>query len=228
MEEALMNHPPDTAATTAGNGGHFNPRQAAALLNQTTQQARRQLQPYPPWLLVIRATIALAACGAVWLAVRAQHPYTGPTVAVVIPVVFAFVVINFGATVAVARRSTAGMTGRSRLRPAEIAVMTVAWVGVFVVMGVLAGAGVSRKIVYGLYPATAPLIVAGLAWAALMAARANWRACGTALAVAAVGAAGTFAGPASAWAVDGVGLFLVLLGSATAIAWQQRRSAVRP
>jgi hypothetical protein len=55
-----------------------------------------------------------------------------------------------------------------------------------------------------------------------MAARANWRACGTALAVAAVGAVGAFAGPAGAWAVAGVGLFVVLLGSAAAIAWRQR------
>ncbi len=215
-----MNHTPD--ATTSGNGGNFDPRQAAALLDQTTQQARRRLQPYPPWMLVIRAVMVLAACSAVWLSVRGQHPYKGPTAAVAIAVVLAFVVVNFGATVAVAGRATAGVSGRSRLRRAEIAVMAVAWVGVFAVMGVLAGAGVSRAIVYGTYPATVPLIVAGLAWAVIMAARANWRRCGTALAVAAVGAVGTFAGPARAWAVAGVGLCIVLLGSAAAIAWQQR------
>jgi hypothetical protein len=222
-----MNHPPH-AAITAGNGGNFDPRQAAALLGETSQQARRQLEPYPPWLSVIRAVMALAACGVVWLSVRAQHPYQGPTVAVAIPVVTAFVVINFGATVAVAKRASAGVSGKSRLRRAEIAVMAVAWVGVFVVMGALAGAGVSRAIVYGLYPTTVPLIVAGLAWAGIMATRANWRAGGTGLAVAAVGGVGAFAGPAGAWAVAGVGLFLVLLGRAAAIARQQRRSAVRP
>jgi hypothetical protein len=106
--------------------------------------------------------------------------------------------------------------------------MAVAWVAVFVVMGALAGAGVSRAIVYGLYPATVPLIVAGLAWAGIMAARANWRAVGTGLAVAAVGAVGAFAGPAGAWEVDAVGLFAALLGSAAVIAWRQRRSVVGP
>ncbi len=161
-------------------------------------------------MLVIRAVIVLAACGAVWLSVRGQHPYKGPAAAVAIPVVLAFVVVNFGATVAVAKRATAGVSGRSRLRRAEIAVMAVAWAGVFVVMGALAGAGVSRAVVYGLYPATVPLIVAGLAWAGIMAARANWRACGTGLAVA------------------GVGLCAVLLGLAAARLWQQRRSVVRP
>ena len=103
-----------------------------------------------------------------------------------------------------------------------------AWVAVFAVMGALAGAGVSRAIVYGQYPTTVPLIVAGLAWAGIMAARANWRSFGIGIAVAAVGAVGTFAGPAGSWAVAGVGLCLVLLGSAAAIAWRQRRSLVRP
>jgi hypothetical protein len=55
-----------------------------------------------------------------------------------------------------------------------------------------------------------------------MAARANWRSCDTGLAVAAVAAVGAFAGPAGAWAVAGVGLFAVLLGSAAAIACRGR------
>ncbi len=220
-----MSHTPD--ATAAGNGGNFDPQQAAALLDQTTQQARRQLEPSPPWLLAIRAVLVLAACGAVWLSVRGQHPYTGPTAAV-LPLLAVFVIVNFAATVAVAKRATIGISGRSRLRPAEIAVLAVVWVGVFVVLGVLAGAGVSRAIVYGVYPATVPLIAAGLAWAAIMAARANWRSCGTGLAVAAVGAVGAFAGPAGAWLVMGIGLCAALLGSAAAIIWRQRRGAVRP
>jgi hypothetical protein len=219
-----MNHTSDS--TTAGNGGNFDPQQAAALLDQTTQQTRRQLEPAPPWLLVLRALGVLAVCGAVWLSVRGQHPYKGPTAAV-LPVLFAFVVLNFGATVAVAKRATAGVSGRSRLRPAEITVLAVAWIAVFVVMAALAGAGASRAIVYGLYPATVPLIVAGLAWAAIMAARASWRSCGTGLAVAAVGTVGLFAGPAGAWLIMGIGLCVAMLGSAAAIVWQQRRGVVR-
>ena len=221
-----MNHTPDAA--TANNGGSFDPRQAAAMLDQTTQQARRQLEPAQPWLLAIRAVLALAACGAVWLSVRGQHPYTGPNPAVIPAVVGTFVIINFAATLTVAKRATAGVTGRSRLRPAEIAVLAAVWIGVFVILGVLAGAGVSRAVVYGVYPATVPLIAAGLVWAAIMAMRANWRAAGTGLAVAAVGAVGVFAGPAGAWLVMGTGLCAVLLGSAAVIVWQQRRSVVRP
>jgi hypothetical protein len=214
-----MNPAPDTA--TGDNGGNFDPQQAAALLDQTTQQARRQLEPSPPWLLTIRAFIALVIYGAVWLSVRGQHPYNHPTAAV-IPVLVVLVVVNFIATVTVAKRAAAGVSGKSRLRPAEIAALAVVWAGVFVALGALAGAGVSRAIVYGIYPATAPLIAAGLAWAGIMATRAHWRSSGTGLAVAAVGVVGTFAGPAGAWAVAGVGLCVVLLGTAAAIAWRQR------
>ena len=37
-----------------------------------------------------------------------------------------------------------------------------------------------------------------------------------------------FAGPAGAWAVAGVGICVVLLGSAAVIVWRQGRSVVRP
>ncbi len=209
-----MNPTPDTTASS-GNG-NFDPRQAAALLDQTTQQARRRFEPSPPWLLVTRAVMVLAACGAVWLSVRGQHPYRGLTAAD-IPILVAFIVINFGATVAVREHAIAGVRGRTRLRPAEITVSTLAWVAAAAVMAALAAAGVS----YSLYPTTV-LIVPGLAWAAIMAARSGWRSCGTGLAVAAVGAVGVFAGPAGAWAVAGVGLCAVLLGNAAAVAWRRR------
>jgi hypothetical protein len=214
-----MNPTPDT--TAAGNGGSFDPQQAAALLDQTTQQARRQLEPYPPWLLAIRGLGALVVYGGIWLSILGQHPYAHPTAAAV-PAAIAFGVVNTVATFAVARRATAGVMGRTRLRTSEIAVSVALWIGVFAVMGVLAGAGVRDSITYGLYPACVPLIAAGLPWAAFMAARADWRRCGTALAIAIVGVAGLFAGPAGAWAVAGVGICLVLLGSAAVIARRQR------
>lgn len=214
-----MNPIPDTSA--ADNGGNFNPQQAAALLDQTTQQARRQFEPSPPWFLALRGVMGLVAYGAIWLSVRGQHPYTHPT-ALALPGVFAFVIVNLGATIAIARRATEGVSGRTRLRPGEIAVTAAVWVGVFVVLGALAGAKVSDSITYGLYPASVPLIAAGLTWAAIMAARGNWRPCGTALAVAVVGAVGLLAGPAGAWGVVGLGVGVVLVASAVVIAWRQR------
>jgi hypothetical protein len=209
-----MNHTPDTA--TAGHGGTFDPRQAAALLDQTTQQARRKFQPSPPWLLATRSVLVLAALGAIWLSVRGQHPYRGPTAADV-PVLIGLIVVNFAATVAVRRRATAGVTGRSRFSQGEIAVLVSAFAATVVAMAALGAAGLN----FAWYP-TSVLVVPGLAWAAISAARANWLSFGTGLAVVALGIVGAFAGPAGSWAVAAVGMCVVLLGLAAAIAWQQR------
>ena len=210
----------DTAA--AGNGGTFGPEQAAALLDQTTQQARRKFQPSPPWLLVTRAILVLAAIGAIWLSVRGQHPYRGPTAAD-IPVLVGFIVINFAATVAVRRHATAGISGRSRFSQGQIAVLAAAFAAAIVAMVALGTAGVS----FATYP-TSVLVIPGLAWMILMAARANWRDFAIGLAIVLIGIVGAFAGPAGAWAVAAVGLCVVLLGNAAVIVWQQRRSVVRP
>jgi hypothetical protein len=214
-----MNSTSDT--TTAGNGGGFDPQQAAAMLDQTTQQARRKFEPFPPWLLAIRAVLALVGYGAIWLSVRGQHPYMHPTAAVA-PVGIAIGVVNVIAVTVVAKRATAGVVGRIRFRPAEMAVAVAVWAGVFVVMAGLASAGVSNSIAYGLYPAAAPLIVGGLVWAGMMAARRNWRGIGTGLAAAVIGALSLLAGPVGAWAVCAVGLGALLLGQAAVIAWRQR------
>ena len=212
-----MNHTSDT--TAAGNGGTFDPREAAALLDQTRRQARRQFQPDQPWLLAIRAVLVLAALGTVWLSVRGQHPYQGPGGSALL-IVAAFVIINYTATVAVRRRATAGVSGKSRFTPAEIAILAAAWIAPGVVMVAL---GVTWDSQSG-YLLTVPLIVAGLAFAALMALRADWLSCGTGLAVAVTGAAGAAVGQAGAWAVTGVGLCLTLLGSAAVIAWRLHRA----
>jgi hypothetical protein len=215
-----MNHTPD--AVTADNGGSFDPQQAAALLDQTTQQARRQLQPSQPWLLIVRGVLVLAAAGAIWLSVRGQDPYKGPTAAD-IPILVGFIVLNFTATVAVRKRATAGVTGRSRFTEGEIAVLVASFVVTVVAMLGLGSAGVS----FAFYPTTV-LVIPGLAWAILSALRSNWREIATGLALVGLGIVGAFAGPAGSWAVAAVGLCAIMLGNAAVIIWQQRRSVVRP
>ncbi len=220
-----MNTSPDYSA--AGEGGSFDPAQAAALLDQTTQQTRRKTAPAQPWLLAIRAVAVLLVLGACWLNVRGQHPYSGPTSAV-LPFVWGFVILNFAATVGFRMRATAGVTGKSRFRPAEIAVLTLAWLAVLPLIWAMHHAGASNAAAYSLIPLTVPLVFAGLTFAAVGAARGDWSPFGVGLGVAVTGAVGLLAGPVGSWAVDGVGLCLVLLGSAVAIVWGTRRSVVRP
>ncbi|HEX5302498.1 MAG TPA: hypothetical protein VFW50_36445 [Streptosporangiaceae bacterium] len=56
-----MNHTSDV--TAAENGGDFDPQQAAALLDQTTQRARRTFQSSPPLVIAFRAVVVLGAFG---------------------------------------------------------------------------------------------------------------------------------------------------------------------
>ena len=208
-----MNHTSDTAA---GNGDTFSPQQAAALLDEATWEARRKLVANPPWVLVTRGVLVLAACGAVWLSVRGQNPYTGPTNAD-IPILIAFIVLNAALAVSFRRRAGAGVRGPSRLRPAEITIATLAWVAAAALLVGLAAAGLS----YRLYPTTV-LIIPGLTWAILMMLRKNWREVYSGASVTVVGALGLLATPAVAWLVAGVGLCAALSGGAALNAWYQR------
>ena len=208
-----MNHTSDTAA---GNGDAFTPQQAAALLDEATLEARRKLVPNPPWVLVTRGVLVLAACGAVWLSVRGQNPYAGPTNAD-IPILIAFIVLNSALAVGFRRRAGAGVSGPSRLRPAEIAIATLAWIAAVALLVALAAAGRS----YRLYPTTL-LIIPGLTWAILMMLRKNWRGVYSGVSVAVVGAVGLLAAPAGAWLVAGLGLGAALSGGAALNAWYQR------
>ena len=106
--------------------------------------------------------------------------------------------------------------------------MTAAWVAVFAVGGALIATGASNGLVYGTYPAAVPLITAGVGWAVITAARADWRPCGSGCAVAITGVIAVFAGPVGAWAVAGAGICLELLASAAIVAWRQHRSPVTP
>jgi hypothetical protein len=215
-----MNGTRDNNGTaTADNGGGFDPREAAALIEQTQRQTRRQLNPNPPLVYMIAAVVVLAAYGTIWLSVRGQHPYTGPT-GVDAGVVYPLLAIMITAVAVVANRARAGVGGRSqRQRRAEVTALVVVWVAVYVFQGALYHAGVSHAIAYGLYPAVGPLIIAGAAMAGIAAAREDRLRLGITLGVVAVGAISAFAGPVGVWAAAGLGLFAVLLGAAAATAW---------
>ena len=198
---------------TADEGGEFDPKEAAQLLEQTKREARRKLDPIPPALTLLMAVVVLAAYTTVWLSVRGQHPYKGPT-GWALTVLYTLVIIVIVTYSSVARRATAGVRGPCRPRPAEIAVLVVAWIAVYVFQGALYHAGASHAIVYGVYPATGPLMIMGLVGAALTQARANWPSFGACLMVSVICLGGAFAGPTGAWLVAGIGLSAGLLGYA--------------
>ncbi len=220
-----MNHTPGT--TTAGNGGNFEPQQAAALLDQATRQARHSFASGSPLLWVFRAVFVLVAFGGYWLSVRGHDPYSVPSGGL-LAVIFVLVAINIGWSTWALKRAGAGVSGPAqRKRRAWIGAMLVAWAAAYAFTAPLYHAGASHP-VWGLYPANAPLLIIGLVAAATAAVRKDWPTAGTTLAIAIVAAAAAFGGPAGAWLIMGIGLCAVCLGTAAFKVWQQRRSVVRP
>ena len=191
-----MPAPPDS--TSAGEGA-LDPREAARLLEQTRREAQRRFDLSSPLLSLLGAAVVLGAFGAVWLSVRGQHPYTGPTAAGLL-VMYGILACWIGVVVTFRRRAMAGLSGRSvRQQRAYAAAVVTALVGVSVFQGVLKHDGVSRAIVYGIYPPTAQLIALGALGAAIAAAREEWPGFGVGIAVALIATASAYAGPRGVW-----------------------------
>jgi hypothetical protein len=218
MNEEIDMH--ETA--TVDEGGEFDPRAAATLLEQTTKRARRQLQLPSPLVSLIQAAAVLGAYGAIWLSVREQHPYSGPGVAA-LALLYGFIAVAAVAAGLDVRRATAGVSGRSSRERWLLAIpVTTALLAVYVLMGALRYDGFSTAIVYGIIPAAGPLIVGGAAGAGYAAAREDWQVLGVAIALVAVGAGSAFAGPAGVWGVAGVGCCAVVVGRAITQVWLRR------
>ena len=86
-----------------------------------------------------------------------------------------------------------------RRRRAERAALAAGLVAVYVVMGALASAGASDGVVYGVYVATATMLVLGTFGAARSAALEDWRTLGISIAIILVAAGSAFAGPRGVW-----------------------------
>jgi hypothetical protein len=224
-----MDHIPGTVGTTtAGNDGDFDPRQAADLLDQVTRRARRQFTPLSPLLLTFRAVIVLVIFGGIWLSVRGEHPYTGHISGWAIAVAVVLVAVNIGGTAWVIERAGTGVSGPAQRKwQAWKGFMVAAWIIAYAITAPLYHAAAGHP-VWGLYPASAPLLIIGLVGAAVAAAFRYWPLAGTCLAIAVAAAAAGFGGPAGSWLITGTGLCAVYLGLAAFTAWRQHRGLVRP
>jgi hypothetical protein len=210
---------------TDGDEGGLDPHSAAELLEQTQRRAQRGLSFRTPRLSLIAGTAMLLALGSVWLTVRHQHPYRGPTPASLI-VLYVFVAIRIVSVLVAHRRAAEGVSGRTpRLHRAEAVGLAASLVAVYIVMAALAHAGASDGVVYGLYVLTGTLLVLGAFGAARAAAREDWTQLGGAVGILLVAAVSAFAGPRGVWLSNGIGLFVVFAGVAAVQTWQRRASA---
>src|ERR1700687_386443 len=104
--------------STADEGGEFDPKAAARLLKTTTRRAQDQFEFRTPLLTLIQAVALLAAYGTIWLAVRGQNPYSGPSGAALVEL-YAFIAVGAVAVGLEARRARAGGGRRASRRGRE-------------------------------------------------------------------------------------------------------------
>jgi hypothetical protein len=214
--------PDSDPAAAPGDSDALDPRAAAALLDEATDKARRELDFRSPWLSLLAAAVALVAFGAVWLSVRNQHPYTGPTAASLV-LFYLLIAVRIGTVVYAQSKAGAGVSGRSvRRRRAEGAAAAVALLSVYMLMAALVHDGGRHAAFYWTYGVTATLIVLGTFWAACSAVSEDWYDLGIAIAVMLIAAIGALTGPRGMWLSDGVGCCILLLGIGAVEAWSRR------
>lgn len=199
--------------------GDLDPMAAAALLERTTHEAERRFDVRPTGLMLAAAVTVLVSYGAVWISVRNQHPYTGPS-GTALAVLYGTLAVWIVLVATVQRRALSGRSSRQR-RIEAVAFIPI-WICVYVFQGALHHAGASDSIAFGVYPAAAPLVIVGSAAAAYESARGRLASAAFAGAVVALGAVGSFAGPRAVWGVIGIGLCALLLVGAAAQVRERR------
>ena len=187
-------------------------QQASAILQETRDRARRALVVRRPVLLAVWGAAWMVSDGVIWLSVRGQRPYDGPTPAalatltMVIAAAAVFAVIYVGR----ARSGVGGLSAQQR----RILLLSYlgGYVALFTLEAAIDHAGASRAVL-GVYGAAAPILLVALIIAASGAVFLDWSLLGLGLWLLAVAAGSGFAGPVTVWAVSalaGGGALLVM------------------
>jgi hypothetical protein len=203
------NHSPETPFID--EDGELDPREAAELLARTKSRAQRQFDAWPPYLVFSGVAIFLFAYGAVWLSVRGQHPYVGPSGGA-LAIMYGVIVVWIVAVVTVLQRANSGISGRSKRERGYRAGYLIIIFAYSAYQGALYHAGASHAIVYGIFPASIQWLFAGTAFVTIGAIRQEWPALTLGGALIAIGVGAAFAGPVDGWLVSGIGLGAVLTG----------------
>lgn len=199
-------------------------QQAALIVDEAGRRARRELEVRYPLLYAAWGLPVLIIYGALWLSVRAQHPYQGvlkpgPGVGLLVIVVsFLSAVIRIG----VIGRATTGVGGRA---PRQWSIFSVSLVGgmvaLWVVAGALSHAGASRAVV-SMMVAAAPMVTVGLVLLASSAIRVHWPTVASGVWLLAIAAGGMWAGPVTILAIYALGGGGGFLAMGTIEAWARR------
>jgi len=200
----------------------MEPHEAARLLAQTQADARRSLDFRAPWVSLVAAIVALAGFGIVWLDVRDQHPFTGPSPASLV-VFYALIAARIATVIYAYARARAGVSGRSvEVQRNEAAAMGAALLVCYVLlMAIATSAHHSAGFYWSLF-LNGTLIALAAIWGVRCAIHERWQEVALSIAVALIAAMGAIAGPRAMWLVNGVGLCMLLFATAAISTWRRR------
>jgi hypothetical protein len=195
-------------------------QRAAVILAEARERAQHQLRIRYPVLYVTWGLMYLLGYGSIWLSLRGQRPYQGPTSAALLSLTL-IVAAAIAITVVLVGRAVAGVGGPSALQRRVYVLASLAgFVGLLTLEAALDHAGASR-VVLGVYGAAAPVLLTGLIYATIAAIWQDWAGFSLGLWLIAVAAGSGFAGPVNVWAVEALAAgaaFLVM----TAIRFRHR------
>jgi hypothetical protein len=201
----------------------MEPREAARVLAQTQADARRSLDFRAPWVSLVAAVVVLAGFGIVWLDVRNQHPFTGPSPASLV-FFYGLIALRIATVIYAYARARTGISGHSvKVQRSEAAVMGAALLVCYLALIAIANSGSHHGA--GFYWSlflNGTLIALAAIWAGRSAIHKSWQQVVLAVAVALIAAAGAIADPRGMWLVTGVGLCVLMLANAAIGMWQRR------
>jgi hypothetical protein len=175
---------------------------------------------------LVAAMVALASFGIVWLNVRTQHPFTGPS-PVALVCFYALIAFRIATVIYAYARARTGVSGHSvKVQRNEAAAMGAALLACYLLLIAIAtGAHHSAGFYWSLF-LNGTLIALAVIWAGRSAIHRSWQQVALAVSVALIAAVGAIAGPRGMWLVNGVGLCALLLANA-AIVTSRRRGGTR-
>lgn len=205
----------------------MEPGDAARLLAQTQADTRRALDFRAPWVSLVAAMVALAGFGIVWLNVRDQHPFTGPSPASLL-FFYALIALRIATVIYAYARARTGVSGHSvKVQREEAVVLSgVLLVCYLALIAIASSAHHSAGFYWSLF-LNGTLIALAAVWAGRSAIHRSWRQVALTAAVALIAVVAAIAGPRGMWLVNGVGLGVLLLAEAAIGAWQRRRAPAR-
>ena len=187
---------------------HMSVQQAAAVVEDARARARRELVICAPLVYAAWGLTVLLGYGAMWLSVRGEHPYTGPSGGS-ISVVLALAALAVAAVVVIVSKTVAGIDGRSaRLRSIILRTYATGYLILLCVQVAIKGSVSARTFAFVAF--AGPLLLAGLtyilaaalvrdrtafalgAWLVIVGASCAWQAPAAILATCALAGGGAF------------------------------------